>query len=92
MISYLSPERLSTTGKAPSKKKQKSAASLEERRKEVQALLQGKSVSGEGEQVDEAQQGVGMGMEWGSVVVFGCEGDCVGFTEEWVGVEWEEDQ
>ncbi|KAJ9114643.1 hypothetical protein QFC22_005519 [Naganishia vaughanmartiniae] len=97
MISYLAPERLSTTGKAPSKKKKKSAAekakSLEERRKEVEALLQGKSLdTAEGGEVDQAQQGVGMGMEWGSVVVFGCEGDCVGFSEEWVGVEWEEDQ
>lgn len=95
MISYLSPERLSTTGKAPSKKSKKSTAgaSLEERRKEVEALLQGKSVSGQdGVELDKAQQGVGMGMEWGSVLVFGCEGDCVGFAEEWVGVEWEEDQ
>jgi pre-rRNA-processing protein TSR4 len=96
MISYLAPERLSTTGKAPSRKKRSAAEkakSLEERRKEVEALLQGKSFnSAEGGEVDQAQQGVGMGMEWGSVVVFGCEGDCVGFTEEWVGVEWEEDQ
>ncbi|KAJ9104476.1 hypothetical protein QFC21_001972 [Naganishia friedmannii] len=96
MISYLAPERLSTTGKAPSKKKKSAAEkakSLEERRKEVEALLQGKNLdSTEGEEVDQAQQGVGMGMEWGSVVVFGCEGDCVGFSEEWVGIEWEEDQ
>jgi pre-rRNA-processing protein TSR4 len=28
-------------------------------------------------------------MEWGTVMVFGCSGDCVGFGEEWVGVEWE---
>lgn len=92
MISYLSPERLCTTGKAPSKKKQKSAVSLEERRKEIKALLQGKNAGAQGEEVDQAQQGVGMGMEWGSVVIFGCEGDCEGFTEEWVGVEWEDDQ
>ncbi|KAJ9111381.1 hypothetical protein QFC19_001149 [Naganishia cerealis] len=102
MISYLAPERLSTTGKAPSKKKNKPTGaagasgkekSLEERRKEVEALLQGKNLDiAEGEEVDQAQQGVGMGMEWGSVVVFGCEGDCVGFSEEWVGVEWEDDQ
>lgn len=92
MISYLSPERLSTTGKAPSKKSKKSTATtLEARRKEVEALLQGKAVT-DGAEVDKAQEGVGMGMEWGSVVVFGCEGDCVGFTEEWVGVEWEDDQ
>jgi pre-rRNA-processing protein TSR4 len=38
-------------------------------------------------------------MEWGTVIVGGCEGDCqvrgvnaggVGYLEEWVGVQWEE--
>ncbi len=29
-------------------------------------------------------------MEWGTILVFGCEKDCVGFGEEWVGVEWEQ--
>lgn len=28
-------------------------------------------------------------MEWGNVLVYGCERDCVGVGEEWVGVEWE---
>lgn len=29
------------------------------------------------------------GMEWGTILVYSCEGDCVGVSEEWVGVEWE---
>lgn len=74
LINHLSPETLSTTGeKAP--KKGKSAQSEEERKKEL-ARLAGEEAGGEG-------------MEWGSIVVFGCKGDCEGFGEEWVGVEWE---
>ncbi len=41
------------------------------------------------------------GMEWGTVVLGVCEKDCeergveageVGWVEEWVGVQWEEDE
>jgi pre-rRNA-processing protein TSR4 len=77
LISTLSPDSLSTTGKAEKKaggKKQ----SEDERKKELAKLAGG--VEGEED---------GLGMEWGSVVVFGCKRDCVGFGEEWVGVEWE---
>jgi len=47
----------------------------EERRAELQKMMKGEVDSGE--------------MEWGTVMVFGCEKDCVGFSEEWVGIEWE---
>lgn len=52
--------------------------SEEERKRELARLAGG--VSGQ----DEVGE-----MEWGTVMVFGCEGDCSGFGEEWVGVEWE---
>lgn len=64
---------LSTDGKAP--KKDKAGKKTEaERREELRRLADGEAVEG---------------MEWGSVLVFGCVNDCVGFGEEWVGVEWE---
>jgi pre-rRNA-processing protein TSR4 len=66
------------TGKAD-KKGGKKGQSEEERKKELAKLAGGDQ--GGGDELGE--------MEWGSVLVFGCQGDCVGFGEEWVGVEWE---
>jgi pre-rRNA-processing protein TSR4 len=88
LISVLKPESLTTEGikKKKKSKKVKQDQSAEERQKEIAAMLAGKSgeASEEGLEVSEA------GMEWGTVMVFGCKKDCVGFGEEWVGVEWEE--
>lgn len=53
----------------------------EEERKIELARLAGEGAGGGGDGLD--------GMEWGTVVVFGCKSDCIGFGEEWVGVEWE---
>lgn len=75
LITLLTPETVSTTGKVPTKKEKK-AQSEAERKEELQRLAKGEQ-EGEGE------------MEWGTIMVFGCERDCTGFTEEWVGVEWE---
>lgn len=30
------------------------------------------------------------GMDWGTIVFAACGGDCEGWVEEWVGVQWEE--
>lgn len=95
LIAQLKVDNLTTLatgkkGKARSAKEQ----SVEERRKELAAMLAG---SGEatGAEDDQDEQMLAksknqIGMEWGSVAVFGCGNDCVGFNEEWVGVEWEE--
>lgn len=74
LITLLTPETVSTTGKIP-KKEEKKTLSEAERKEELQRLAKG-------------EDGV-EGMEWGTIMVFGCERDCTGFTEEWVGVEWE---
>ena len=55
-------------------KKKAQNKSEAERREELRKLAEGQAVDG---------------MEWGSILVFGCVNDCVGFGEEWVGVEWE---
>lgn len=55
-------------------KKKAQNKSEAERREELRKLAEGQAVEG---------------MEWGSILVFGCASDCVGFGEEWVGVEWE---
>jgi len=73
LINVLRPSALSTTGTAP-EPKPAAAMSEEERKAELARLAKGE---GEGE------------MEWGTIMVFSCEKDCVGITEEWVGVEWE---
>ena len=64
---------ISTTGEEGQKAKKQMTE--EERRAELQKMMKGEVDSGE--------------MEWGTVMVFGCEKDCVGFSEEWVGIEWE---
>lgn len=76
LINSLRPEAITTTG-SPNKSELKSdkSQSEEERKKELARLAAG--------EIDE------VGMEWGTIMVFGCEADCVGFSEEWVGVEWE---
>lgn len=75
LINHLSPESLSTTGDEGGKGKGKKSQSEEERKKELERLAK--------------EDNGGDGMEWGTIVVFGCLGDCTGFGEEWVGVEWE---
>jgi pre-rRNA-processing protein TSR4 len=75
LISHLAPSTVSTTGDVPARKEEK-AKSEEERKKELAKLAAGELDGGEG-------------MEWGTIMVFGCQRDCVGLVEEWVGVEWE---
>ena len=68
----------SSEGDGPNSSEVKSTASAEEERKTaLAALAAGRATDGVCE------------MEWGSIYVFGCEADCVGFGEEWVGVDWE---
>ena len=83
LINILRPYTLSTTGKQQDQgsesangaaKRDDAQITEEERKKELERIAKG--------EVDE-------GMEWGSVLVFSCERDCVGIREEWVGVEWE---
>lgn len=76
LISVLVPSAITTTGKEPEGTKEVKAMSEEQRKEELAKLASG-------------EEGGGEGMEWGTVMVFGCEKDCVGFREEWVGVEWE---
>ncbi len=98
LISALTPESLTTEGskRKTKKKKSRDGQSAEERRKEIEALLAGRSTGGGDDAEGGAQGETGLGevsetgMEWGTVMVFGCKADCVGFGEEWVGVEWEE--
>lgn len=80
LISVLRPETITTTGEpAP----QRSAKQTEEERRKELALL-AKGLKGEnGEKADIGE------MEWGNVMVFGCERDCVGLAEEYVAVDWE---
>lgn len=78
LISQLQPDCLTTTGDVA---KKSSGKQTEEERKKELAKIAAALRDGGGDAVGE--------MEWGSIVVFGCENDCVGFAEEWVGVEWE---
>jgi pre-rRNA-processing protein TSR4 len=95
LISVLKPELLTTSGattkRSKKNKKITSSQTAEERRKEIAAMLSGRPAGqdedGDGDGVGEVAEA---GMEWGTVMVFGCKSDCVGFGEEWVGVEWEE--
>ncbi|CAK9786419.1 hypothetical protein CC85DRAFT_287109 [Cutaneotrichosporon oleaginosum] len=77
LINVLRPSSLSTTGKPPAGNAK--VQTEEERRAEILRLAKGEA-RGEGDAGE---------MEWGTVMVFGCEGDCIGVGEEWVGVEWE---
>ncbi|AFR98578.1 pre-rRNA-processing protein TSR4 [Cryptococcus neoformans C23] len=80
LINILRPHTISTTGEAPKASFPK-AATEEERKKELAKLAAG--VKEEASKDEEGE------MEWGNVLVYGCERDCVGVGEEWVGVEWE---
>jgi pre-rRNA-processing protein TSR4 len=77
LINVLRPSSLSTTGKANTDEGKKQTE--EERRAEIIRLAKGEA-RGDGEAGE---------MEWGTIMVFGCSGDCIGVGEEWVGVEWE---
>ena len=79
LISILSLDSLSSTGER-SKGGSKSKQTEEQRKKELARLAAGEAGQKDGEASE---------MEWGSVLVFGCEADCEGWKEEWVGVEWE---
>jgi pre-rRNA-processing protein TSR4 len=98
LIAELKTEMLSLSGE---KKVKKNRKQTEEERKRELAVLLGKASAkdlvkpGEGNvegETEEDRLKSETGMEWGTVMVFGCENDCVGFGEEWVGVEWEEIQ
>jgi pre-rRNA-processing protein TSR4 len=106
LIAELKTESISLTGEKDKKRKNKKKQTDEERRRELAVLLGRASAkdmppiaAGETQEDDrtpvereEDQLRQESGMEWGTVMVFGCEQDCVGFGEEWVGVEWEEIQ
>lgn len=62
------------------------------RARQVQETCSASSAGGSEVDTEQAVLRGESGMEWGTVMVFGCEKDCVGFGEEWVGVEWEEMQ
>jgi pre-rRNA-processing protein TSR4 len=76
LISTLRPDMMTTTGEKAEQKAKKQLTEAE-RKAELQRMAKGE---GDGEDSE---------MEWGTVMIFGCEKDCVGFREEWVGVEWE---
>lgn len=76
LITLLTPESMTTTGQKAGKQSKKTLTEAE-RKEELKRLAKGENEGDQGE------------MEWGTVMVFGCERDCTGFTEEWVGVEWE---
>ncbi|WVN90776.1 uncharacterized protein L203_106019 [Cryptococcus depauperatus CBS 7841] len=80
LINILRPHTLSTTGEAPKTASSK-ASTEEDRKKELTKLAAGSK--GDTSQDEKGE------MEWGNVLVYGCEKDCVGIGEEWVGVEWE---
>lgn len=106
LIAELKTEHLSLTGdkKRRGGNKKKKQQTEEERRRELAVLLGRASAKdlpkpaddGEDERTtverEEDRLRGETGMEWGTIMVFGCERDCVGFGEEWVGVEWEEMQ
>ncbi|WVW85081.1 hypothetical protein I302_107117 [Kwoniella bestiolae CBS 10118] len=79
LLSILKPHTISTTGEVSTKEQSKGKMTEEERKKELNELA--KKIN-EGGAVDDE-------MEWGNIMVFGCEGDCVGLNEEVVAVEWE---
>ena len=79
LISILSPESLSSTGRAGSAKK--GEQSDEERKKELARIAAGLKGEADADALGE--------MDWGSILVFGCEADCAGVEEEWVAVDWE---
>ena len=81
LISILPPDALTTTGSSNCAGKRDAVKVNEEERKKELARIAAGLEGGAGEGVGE--------MEWGSIFVFGCESDCVGFGEEWVEVEWE---
>lgn len=77
LINTLRPSALSTTGEVPGTQEKEQTEA--ERRAELERLAKGEARGD-----DNAAE-----MEWGTIMVFGCKGDCVGVSEEWVGVEWE---
>lgn len=98
---------LTSNDKKRRNKKKKTQQTDEERRRELAVLLGRASAkdlprsttevgAGEDERTPEEREEDRLraetGMEWGTIMVFGCERDCVGFGEEWVGVEWEDVQ
>lgn len=98
MIAKLKVDNLTTlaTVKKGKLSRTNKEQSVEERRKELAAMLAGSSAEAPGAAEDDQDEELlaksknQIGMEWGSVAVYGCGNDCVGFGEEWVGVEWEE--
>ena len=106
LIAELKTEQLSLTGEKKRRSKKKKTQTDEERRRELAVLLGRasakdlpKSTTADAADDDrtpvereEDELKAETGMEWGTIMVFGCERDCVGYGEEWVGVEWEEIQ
>ncbi|KAK4685357.1 pre-rRNA-processing protein TSR4, partial [Tremellales sp. Uapishka_1] len=72
LITLLRPENLSSDGRA-GQDGQKKQVSEEERKR-----LLAKIAAGEDGEENE--------MEWGTIMVFGCKNDCVGFSEEYIFV------
>jgi pre-rRNA-processing protein TSR4 len=82
LISVLRPQSLTTTGAAAPAKSGK--VTEDERRKELARIAKGLKGDAEGDEKADVGE-----MEWGNIMVFGCENDCVGYGEEYVAVEWE---
>jgi pre-rRNA-processing protein TSR4 len=75
LINVLRPSALCTTGAAPTAKAAAAGLSEQQRKAQLALLAKGEADGDE--------------MEWGTIMVFSCARDCVGISEEWVGVEWE---
>lgn len=78
LINVLRPDSFAADGVTVAKKEAKNMTE-EERKKELERIAKGDDANADGV----------ADMEWGSVYVFGCEGDCVGVAEEHVLVDWE---
>ncbi|KAL7420589.1 hypothetical protein Q5752_004540 [Cryptotrichosporon argae] len=87
LISVLRPETLSTgagAGAGASAGEGEGGCERADGAAEV-----GQSEAERKKELERLAKGEAGGMEWGNIMVFGCERDCVGVSEEWVGVEWE---
>lgn len=78
LINVLRPDAFASNGENVVKKEVKSMTE-EERKKELERIAKGDDANADGV----------ADMEWGSVYVFGCEGDCIGVGEEYCLVDWE---
>lgn len=79
LINVLRPDAYAATGEARDANAASKTMTEDERKKELERIAKGDDANADGV----------ADMEWGSVYVFGCEGDCVGVAEEHCLVDWE---